>query len=359
MIVRLIRALRPYGMHFSVACLTKVGELGEALRAEGVPVHLLRNPLHGPLSIVHPKLIRYLRWAHVDVVHAHSGTWLRAALSARLAGRLPVVFTDHGRALPERTRQIWYDRLAGRWTRVVAAVSPSLSGYLLQQVGIPSDRFMIVENGVPLAESSSNGPRPPGLPARGPLVGCVARLEWPKDHETLIRAMEQVKRRVPETQLLLIGGGPSAVVQRLKALAGALGLEKHVHFLGTRDDVSLILPHLRLFVLPTLSEGTSLSILEAMAAGVPVVASRVGGNPSVVDDGNTGILVSPRDAQELAIAMVDLLVHSEKALRMGASGRDRVCQRFNLQAMAQTYRKLYGALVVDSTQGRIGRCSQL
>jgi glycosyltransferase involved in cell wall biosynthesis len=175
------------------------------------------------------------------------------------------------------------------------------------------------------------------------LLGLVARLHRQKGLGDLLAAVAWVRERVPDVRLLLIGEGE--LRDELEAQARALGLSGAVIFAGIRTDVAEIVAALDIFVLPSLWEGTSNAVLEAMAAGLPIVATAVGGTPEVVVDGVTGLLVPPRDPSALAGALVTLLQDADLRHRMGRAGRERVKQYFSLERMVRRTEALYEELL--------------
>jgi glycosyltransferase involved in cell wall biosynthesis len=175
-----------------------------------------------------------------------------------------------------------------------------------------------------------------GCPPDAPLVGCVGRLDPIKDHETLLRAFDELRRRFPAAQLVCVGDGAERA--RLTRLAGP-----GVHLLGTRTDTPRLLQAMDVFALASRNEGISNTILEAMATGLPVVASRVGGNPELVVDGGTGRLFQAGDVDALAAALAEYL--GDPALRAahGEAGRDRCLERFSVDAMVRAYEDVWRA----------------
>jgi glycosyltransferase involved in cell wall biosynthesis len=211
----------------------------------------------------------------------------------------------------------------------VSKDSAGLSG----DEGVPRRRLRTILNGVDIRRFAYLGPRP-----GGPAV-VVARLSPEKDVETLLGAAALAVQEQPSFSLEIAGGGPE--LPRLERLSGQIGLQGHVRFLGEVRDVPSVLARASLFVLPSLTEGISLTLLEAMARGLPVVATRVGGNPEVVVDQETGFLVPTKSPQELAQAMLRLRNDPELARRMGLAGRRRVEQVFDVRRMVADYEKLY------------------
>lgn len=184
-----------------------------------------------------------------------------------------------------------------------------------------------------------------GLDEHRPVIGNVANHTPKKDHAGLLAALERVRARVPEVLLLLIGTGP--LEEELRRVVHERGLTDHVRFLGSRDDVPELLPALDVFVLSSRFEGLPISMLEAMAAEVACVVTRVGGIPEAITDGEHGRLVPPRDPEQLAAALVEVLEDDALRERLAAGGRQRVAEAFSIDRAVQRTRSLYHALLHD------------
>lgn len=339
--------------HFVFACLDELGPLGEELRAEGFAVHLLgRRP---GLDVVCPvRLARLLRTERVDVVHAHQYTPFFYALASRLAGRQrPVLFTEHGRHQPDypRPKRMLANRLLlSRRDRVVG-VGAAVRRALIDNEGLPARRVGVLYNGIDVdafaAAGATSGSR---LDARQELgVGPddfvllqVARLDYLKDHATAVRTLARVCEREPNARLVLVGDGPER--SGIEAQVRNLNLGDKVRFLGTRQDVGRLLHGADVFLLTSVSEGIPLTVIEAMAAGLPVVATDVGGMSEVVVDGATGFLAPAKD--DAALAERILRLAGDPALRgqMGTAGRARAKQHFDEPRMCDDYGRLYREL---------------
>ncbi len=200
-------------------------------------------------------------------------------------------------------------------------------------LGISSAKIQTIWNGIDLDRFAYTGPNPDG-----PII-AVARLSPEKDLQTLIRAVHIVKQKRPEVRLEIAGDG--ACMPDLRKLTAKLGLEEAVCFHGQSDEVPKLLARSKLFVLSSLTEGISLTILEAMARGLPVVATNVGGNPEVVEDGETGLLVPSQSPEQLAEAILRLSQDSERCEEMGRAGRARVEAHFNSRHMVEVYERRY------------------
>jgi glycosyltransferase involved in cell wall biosynthesis len=283
----------------------------------------------------------------VDLIHVNSyvpGNYARLAAALM---QVPIVI-DHWHGFPRfnRKRRL-ICRFLGRFTDLSIAVSQGVKDYLLQEIGLDPAKVRVVANGVDIAALDAARPGPPvrrelGLPEDVPVIGLVGRLDhWGKGHKELFTAMARIRERYPVHALIVGGGRREAEVRQL---AENLGLADAVLFLGQRQDVPDLLNAMDVFVLPSYSEGVSLALLEAMAAGRPVIASAVGGLPEVVTDGDTGLLIPPRDADALAGALERLLGDPAWAQQLGASARDHVREHYSLERLGREINEIYAAL---------------
>ena len=240
-------------------------------------------------------------------------------------------------------------RLVNRWTAGLAthviAVSDRVATYAAREFQIPPERLSTIPNGVDLDHY-----RPTGRPQEAGtcVIGCTARLHRKNDHPTLLRAFAAVSQRRPEARLLLVGRGPEEA--NLRACASSLGVAARVQFVGEQEDVVPYLHRMDVYVQSSVAEGMPNSVLEAMACGLPVVATSVGGTTEVVLDGETGRLVPPGDPAAMADAMLKLLEEGRLAKAWGRAGRARVESHFGEGLMLQRMEELLDRLV----KGRLG-----
>lgn len=339
---RLALQLAASGHTVGVTCLLDEGPLASELRAAGVRVAVVPAP--GLRTNVMPTdLAAWLRREQPDVVHAHSGTWLKAARASHLAGVRRFVFTEHGLNDVEPWYNAVLKRCGGWMTDCVVAVSQPLRTYLVGQVGIPAAKVVVIQNGVD-TERFRPGARSGELRRRfdigdAPVIGHVARLAPVKNQPLLVDALARVRDRVPNARLVIVGDGPDR--DALRAHVRMRDLEACVHLAGEARDVPAILREFDVFALPSKAEGTSMSVLEAMASGVPVVASAVGGTPDLLDHGRCGMLVPPNDTEALAAALADLLLASDRRRALASAARDRVTGSFDEGVVARRYEGLY------------------
>jgi glycosyltransferase involved in cell wall biosynthesis len=308
------------------------GVLGDEVERCGWPVTALGAPPGLRPGLVAQLAALFRRW-RADVVHTHNTKALvYGGPAARLARAPLLVHTWHGQNLLASPREGLLFRLAGRLPDRVVAVSQDAARLMVRE-GVPAYKVHTIRNGIDLSRFAYAGP------AEGGPAVTVARLSPEKDIATLLRAVALVRRERADFRLEVAGGG--ACAGDLHALADALGLGETVRFLGPVGDVPAVLARASLFVLPSLTEGISLTLLEAMARGLPVVATNVGGNPEVVADGETGLLVPPGRPEELAAAVLRVLREPGAGRRMGAAGRRRAEQVFDVRGMVAAYEALY------------------
>jgi len=361
----LIYALREARAEVHVACTP--GGISERLAAEGVPVKPVRIArrilsLRHPVSLVH--LARLIRRERYDFVHVH--TPIAAALgrlAARLSGARPVVlYTAHGFYFHDRMRPwlrrvlIWQERLFGRLcTDFLFTVSPEDHAtalreriidvgrtHCLNSLGIDLERFGSVTAASPQRSDI-------GLSEEDRVIAYVGRLVREKGVLDLLEAIALLRERVPGIRLVVIGDTLASdrgrgVQSQIRDLIAKHGLEKNVVFLGFREDVPSLFRLVDVFALPSYREGMPLVILEAMAAGKPVVTTNVRGCREEVVNGVTGIVVAPRDPRSLSEAILSLLVAPERAKAMGLAGKAHVVKAFDqrrvLEEEVEAYRRL-------------------
>lgn len=279
------------------------------------------------------RLARLFRRLNPDLVHTHNTKpLLYAAAAARLARVGGLVHTNHGQRCGCTRLQNCLFKLAARCADCIVCVSEDGRALSLRE-GLPSGDWRTIRNGIDINRFSFKGPR------RGASAVLVARLSPEKDIPTLLRAVRLVVAQEPSFRVRIAGDG--ACLGELRLLAEQLRVSAHVDFLGEVQDVAALLSDASLSVLPSLTEGISLTILEAMSLGLPVVATRTGGTPEVVIDGVTGLLVPPRDPTALAGGLLRIWRDRELGARMGEAGRRRVESHFDVRRMVAEYESLY------------------
>ena len=280
----------------------------------------------------------------VQCIHAHTRiTQVMGALLKKRTGR-PYLSTCHGYFKNRLSR--W---LFPCWGDKVIAISHAVETHLKNDFKVPMEKIALIESGIdldefaPVTEGIKIANRKRFDLGGGPVIGTVARLSEVKGQDVLIEAMPRVIADVPDAKLVLAGVGRTE--KTLRSMVSRLGLDGHVRFFSLVNKTSEMLNLLDVFVMPSRQEGLGLSIMEAQAAGVPVVASRVGGIPSLIEDGRTGILVEPENAQALSSAITSLLVERERARAMGLSGREAVRSTHSADNMVHKTIEVYQSLV--------------
>ena len=342
----------------AIFCLDAIGRIGEEMRAEGVDVVCFdRRP--GRDWGVSRKLAVAARARDIEVIHAHQYTpFFYSALAKPLCAFRPkVILTEHGRHYPDRVsplrravNRLALDRLADA---VTACCHFSAEG-LSKTDGFAGARIEVIENGIevdrygPLADKGL-AKAAAGLEPNRRYVIHVARHHPVKDQPTLLRGFARAASDLPGVDLLLVGDGPLRA--ELESLAVELRITDRVRFLGIRTDISNLMRAADVFALTSLSEAASLTLLEAMASGLPAVVTAVGGNPEIVRHEREGLLVPRGDAGACADALRRLFRHPELAARLGAAGRARAVERYQLSRTVEAYYALYKRLTRTGRRG--------
>jgi glycosyltransferase involved in cell wall biosynthesis len=328
----------------TVACPAG-GELEKRLKSLGVKVYPLKGG-EKSFRISHvAQILGIIAREKVDLIHTH------ASLSGRIAGKLSgcrVVMTRHwmGKKSEMGFLRRWINRIIYRLlTDRVIAVSRAVKVSLIE-IGVPAWLIKTVYNGINIPNIFENCGKlrmELNTPEGVPLLGMIARLVPEKGHEYAIKAMPEILRRFPDARLVLVGDGPSRTY--LEDLCERVGVKERVIFLGFRKDVEKIAIDFDVILMPSLSEGLPLALLESMALGKPVVASEVGGIPEVIKDGINGVLVPPGDAGALAEKVVGLLISDKLRENLGKNARQTILSQFTARIMAEKTLRIYDELM--------------
>jgi sugar transferase (PEP-CTERM/EpsH1 system associated) len=296
------------------------------------------------------RLVRMMRTYRPHIVHSRNWGTIEAIPAARLAGVPVAIHSEHGyeldmlAGLPIRRRI--FRRAAYGMADAVFAVSRELRDYHAKQAWISSERIRVICNGVdtkrfcPNPESRATLRRRFGLPQDRFIVGTVGRMVPIKDHGMLLRAVDSLVQRCVDAHALLVGSGPE--LERTQQLADTSpGLAGRVTFLGASEEIPELLNTMDVFALPSISEGMSNTLLEAMATGLPVIATAVGGNTEVIDHEKSGWLIRPRDHESLASLLTRLASREDLRQKYGAAARKRIVECFSLDRMLNNYAQLY------------------
>lgn len=331
----------------SVCCIRHDGPIADRLRAGGTDVHVIGkaegNDWGLPL-----RLARHFRAAQPHIVHTRNWGSTDGILAARLA-RVPVVLHgEHGRDVSDvhgsNRKRNAARRILARMTQRVVTVSDQLRGWLVNDVGLRADKVVLIRNGV---DSGRYRPLPDRdrlraaleLTAADFVIGTVGRLDPVKDQRAIVEASVALAASHPRLRAVIVGDGPMR--DALERAVTKAGQQQRVRLVGQRDDVPEIMNVMDVFVLPSLGEGLCNTILEAMAVGLPVVATAVGGNTEMVVDGTTGTVVPSADREALAAALGRYAEQPTLRATHGAAGRQRVLASFSIQSMVDGYCALY------------------
>lgn len=295
-----------------------------------------------------PTLVRYLRRERVDVLHAHkfgSNVW---ASMLRGAGGVPVAIAhEHTWSYEgQPIRRLLDRRLISRRCDRFVAVSELDRQRMIEIEHIDPQRIVVVPVGIATFRAGGHDVRAElGIATDAPVVASVAYLRRQKAFEVLLEAAAELRLKHPSLRVLIVGDGPER--PKLEALIGSLGLNDVVTLLGRRRDVADVLAACDVAVNCSDFEGAPLAVIEYMAAGKPVVATRVGGLPDVVEDGVSGVLIEPRSPKALSAAIDDLLAHPDRAAEMGARGKERQRSDLTIEVTLRRLDALYRELLAE------------
>lgn len=343
----LARRLPRLGFEIHILVLEYFGHFANGL--EGAAT-LHQVPPMSALSLIRPtELTAVLRSIAPDIVHTHSGLWLKGVRAARMARVPHTVHTDHGRPDPVPLSEQLIDRWASHSTDVVVAVSEPLAGVLRRSVVSDPSKVRVITNGVDLEPGHPDSDRTAlrrelGIPDAAVVIGTIGRLEPIKNYGLAIRSFAQMPlpaQGAPAPWLLLAGDGSERA--ELESLATSLGVSDRVRFLGWRNDTALLYAAFDLFTLTSRSEGTSISLLEAMSSGLCPLVTDVGGNRAVLGPELAGLLV-PEDAAELAAVWGRYAQDAGLRAQMAGLARCRAETAFSVDRMVGQYAELYRQL---------------
>jgi glycosyltransferase involved in cell wall biosynthesis len=349
-VLDLVRCRTRETFDMRVMCLETAGALAPRYAELGIPVETIGRPGDRfPQRVA--RLASRLRALRTQVLHTHNpGPHLHGAFAAALA-RVPVlVHTKHGRNRVERRMVRVINNVNSRLTDCVIAVSDDAATVSRELERIPSSKVRTIHNGVDLEHYAYRGPRTDRSNLR---AVTVARLDPVKDQGTMLRAVRLIVDEDPSFSLDIVGDGP--LRGELESLRAQLGLDRHVRIHGFQVDIRPFLAQADIFLLSSVSEGIPLTLLEAMAVGLPGVATDVGGNREVIVDGVTGYLVPPHSPDSLAEAILALKADPVALDRFACASRSRVEDEFSLAVVVKRYESLYLELLAKKTGGNAGR----
>jgi glycosyltransferase involved in cell wall biosynthesis len=348
MVLHLMRALRNRGENVTLGVIVnRRNPHRELLRkAREAGIEAVEIPCRGRADLATVRRVRELvKATGAHIVHSHGYKSNLYALAAKGGGRFPLVSTCHNWTNQSAALRFYamLDRLALRRFERVFCVSAAVRLKLLNS-GISERNAQLVENGVPLLDFCDSAASLVDIASeQGPRIGMVGRLVEQKGFQLVLKAAPHILKRFPKARFIVVGDGPYR--EELTSLARQLRIESSVSFLGRRDDMPGVYRSLDVFVLPSLNEGMPMTLLEAMAAGVPAIATRVGAVPSIIDHQETGVLVEPGRIEPLQYGLEHLLETPELRLRLGRNGQAWVRAHASIEATAEKYAKHYRDLL--------------
>jgi glycosyltransferase involved in cell wall biosynthesis len=292
-----------------------------------------------------PRLWRMFRRLKPQVVHTHQiGTLLYAGPAARLAAVPVVVHTEHGKHYADRSRTRALGRIAGRFVERFFCLTQDIASEVRARRIVPDRKIRVIPNGIDLTRFQVMDPKEHcrqacALPAAGPIIGTIGRMVALKRYDVLIRAFSRIGDSYPGAHLVLVGDGP--LRPELVRLAERLKLSHRVHFPGHQSEPERYLRCMDVFALSSESEGMPQVIMEAAAAGIPIVASGVGGIPELIKHNESGLLVEPGDEEALAAGLHHLLGNPQLSSKLSRAAKERVLAHHGVNRMAGDYHRAF------------------
>jgi glycosyltransferase involved in cell wall biosynthesis len=324
-----------------VLCLSRGGAIADKLVAQQKNVEILNiKNYHNPLSIL--KVVTWLKRKKIDIVHTHAYSAGVLGRVAAIIAKVPYIFHHvHSTYSYLHKRNYFIEKFLSRFTHKILCCSEAVKRFVSEKEGISEDRLVVIYNGTTepnsLNISAAHGLKKKlRIPQNASVIGCVATLVPHKGHRYLLEAFKKIENGY----LLLVGNGP--IKTDLDKIVFELGISNRVIFTGSQIDVAPYMQVMDIVVLPSSEvEGLGISLIEAMAVSKPVVATKIGGVPEVVDDGNTGLLVKPKDSDALTKAINTLLNAPDLAQKMGINGRKKYQELFTLKYMIKRMEEMY------------------
>ncbi len=344
LLVEFARRTNPEQYDLQFAVLGEIGQPAEDIKSLGKTVTQINREKSGRWSQF-TALRKLFVEQRIDIVHSHNTyAHFYASLAGYLAGVPVILNTQHGRGCGNSLKQRGHFFLANRFAQQILAVSEDSARICRKQDPLSRSKIVPLWNGIDLDRFSFHGPQ------QKPHAISVARLSPEKDFPTLLRATRLVVDQFPEYRLTMVGDGQERA--SLEKLCSELNLDSHVTFLGERSDVPELLKQSSLFVSSSSTEGISLTLLEALAVGVPIITTDVGGNPEIIEQGVNGYLVPAGNPQRLAEAICAHLNQPETWKTIAAAGRASVEKKFHINRMIKDYEDLYRSYLLES-RGKI------
>ncbi len=344
-VVNICRSIDREKFKVSVLCLRALGEFVPDVQSLGIKVFSLPRTKRGADYLSFLKVAKILRQEKIDVIHTHNTQpFVDGTLGALFSGVKTIVHTDHARDFPDKRRYMFAEYMMSHFAYRVVGVSDHTSANLVNYEKISPKKVVTVANGIDgsryqIRIDRGEKRKELGIKSNGPIIGLGVRLTEQKGITYLLQAMPQVIKCFPDITLVVAGDG--TLKKELQAEAFHLGIDKSVLFLGSRLDVPELLKLFDLYVLPSLWEGLPMVLLEAMAAGCPIIATDVGGVSTVIEDKKNGVLVAPQNHKLLGANIVRLLSENDLREYYIRNGLQKFRDKFSADIMTRQYEKFY------------------
>lgn len=332
----------------SILCIDNhIGEIGQQLKKDGIAVFQLKRLPQFDFELV-KALRRLCHEKEIDILHCHQYTPYFYGVLAAIRTDMKVIFTEHGRFYPDRSS--WKRKLLNpllvKLTDQVTSISKATKEALIRFESIPEHRIQVIYNGIADLSQKKFVAEPLnkelGIDDNSLILGTISRLDPIKNHKMMISAFKEIQTHHANTRLLIVGDGP--LRHELEQQCQELGLENQVIFTGFKVEPQKYLSLMDIFLLPSFSEGTSMTLLEAMSFSKPCVVTDVGGNPEIVVDRLNGLVIPNDDKDKLVAACLDLIENTSEQKQLGVNGRKRFDEHFTVQKMMLQFDSLYASL---------------
>ncbi len=335
----------------SVLCLEhSIGPFGRRLQESGYDVVSFNRKPGFDISLI-GQIHNYIADHNIDMLHCHQYTPYIYGLFASFFTNVHIIFTEHGRFFPDKRsfKRILFNPVLNILTDYVTAISSATRNALIEYENFPGEKVKIVYNGIDgslYTSPADTGLRESlGIGQNDYVLGSVARLDPIKNHKMMIKALVRVRSVHPNIYLIIVGDGPE--MESLKTFVTGLRLASNVIFTGFKDDIHNYMNIFDLFLLTSFSEGTAMTLLEAMASGIPCIATEVGGNPEIINDDETGFIVPNDDEKVLAEKILVLFGDKPLQKSMGLAGKRRFEERYTVDKMVSAYEEIYEGVICN------------
>lgn len=342
---QLVENTHPEKFEVSILCLeNNIGEIGQALIKQGIEISHLNRQEGFDISLIFA-IRKYIIKNKIDILHCHQYTPYSYGILASLLTRSKVIFTEHGRFYPDSSS--WKRKIINPFlsmlTNQITSISEATKQALIDYESLPSKKIKVIYNGI--ADLSNKKyeiltiRNELGLVDDNFVLGTISRLDPIKNHKMMLSAFKEISSQISKSRLLIVGDGP--LKEELRQECEDLGITDKVIFTGFKIEPQKYLKIMDIFLLPSLSEGTSMTLLEAMSFSKPCIVTNVGGNPEIVINNETGIVIPNNDEQLLVENALSLIEDKDKQILFGKKGRERYCESFSVEKMMLEFEQLY------------------